>query len=107
MEQLSPFLGTIGSDDDNENDEFEDGAQPNQSKSGAVPTSPTSLQFHKRSAGGLGERWIDKVERIRRASPYGNQPGWCLKPIIVKAGDNCRQELLAPSSYRPIRGACV
>ena len=104
MEQLSPFLATIGSDDDNENDEFEDGAQPNQSKSGAVPTSPTSLQFHKRSAGGLGERWIDKVERIRRASPYGNQPGWCLKPIIVKAGDNCRQELLAIQLVRTFAG---
>ena len=50
---------------------------------------------HKRSAGGLGELWIDKLDRIRRASPYGNLPGWGLKPIIIKAGDNCRQELLA------------
>jgi phosphatidylinositol 4-kinase B len=104
MEQLSPFLGTIGSDDDNEIDEFEENFQPNQSKLGSVPTSPTSLQFHKRSAGGLGERWIDKVERIRRASPYGNQPGWCLKPIIVKAGDNCRQELLAIQLVRTFAG---
>ena len=50
---------------------------------------------HKRSAGGLGELWVDKLDRIRRASPYGNLPGWGLKPIIIKAGDNCRQELLA------------
>ena len=49
----------------------------------------------KRSAGGLGERWEDKVERVRAASPYGNLPGWALKPVIIKAGDNCRQELLA------------
>jgi phosphatidylinositol 4-kinase len=104
MEQLAPFLGTIGSDDDNEIDEIEENFQPNQSKLGSVPTSPTSLQFHKRSAGGLGERWIDKVERIRRASPYGNQPGWCLKPIIVKAGDNCRQELLAIQLVRTFAG---
>jgi hypothetical protein len=49
----------------------------------------------KRSAGGLGEKWEDKVERVRAASPYGNLPGWALKPVIIKAGDNCRQELLA------------
>jgi phosphatidylinositol 4-kinase len=49
----------------------------------------------KRSAGGLGERWEDKVERVRLSSPYGNLPGWALKPVIIKAGDNCRQELLA------------
>ena len=66
--------------------------------------SQTSLQFHKRSAGGLGERWIDKVERIRRASPFGDQPGCCLKPIIVKAGDNCRQELLAIQLVRTFAG---
>jgi phosphatidylinositol 4-kinase len=49
----------------------------------------------KRSAGGLGEKWEDKVERVRLSSPYGNLPGWALKPVIIKAGDNCRQELLA------------
>ena len=49
----------------------------------------------KRSAGGLGENWEDKVERVRASSPYGNLPGWALKPVIIKAGDNCRQELLA------------
>ena len=103
-EQMAPFLGTIGSDDDNDNDGFEDGIHPDQSKLGAVPMSQTSLQFHKRSAGGLGERWIDKVERIRRASPFGDQPGWCLKPIIVKAGDNCRQELLAIQLVRTFAG---
>ena len=35
MEQLGPFLGTIGSDDDNEIDEFEENFQPNQSKLGS------------------------------------------------------------------------
>ena len=75
MEQLGPFLGTIGSDDDNEIDEFEENFQPNQSKLGSVPTSPTSLQFHKRSAGGLGERWIDKVERIDARRRTGTNLG--------------------------------
>ena len=49
----------------------------------------------KRSAGGLGEKWEDKMERVRKSSPYGEMPGWTLKPVIIKAGDNCRQELLA------------
>ena len=49
----------------------------------------------KRSAGGRGEKWEDKVERVRTSSPYGDVPGWSLKPVIIKAGDNCRQELLA------------
>lgn len=74
----------------------------------AAPTSPLRPQSAggsgsnnavpspwKRSAGGLGERWEDKVERVRLSSPYGNLPGWALKPVIIKAGDNCRQELLA------------
>jgi len=56
----------------------------------ALTSSP-----HKRSAGGLGELWTEKRERIRRSSPYGDLQGWDLKPLIIKAGDNCRQELLA------------
>ena len=62
------------------------------------PGSPTTPQIPspwKRSAGGLGEKWCDKVERVRSSSPYGTLPGWSLKPVIIKAGDNCRQELLA------------
>ena len=65
------------------------GGTPRDSVNGGVP-SPW-----KRSAGGLGENWVDKVERVRTNSPYGNFPGWSLKPVIIKAGDNCRQELLA------------
>jgi phosphatidylinositol 4-kinase B len=97
MEQLSPFLDAIGSDDD-------EGLDHSDRIDTSAAAAATSLQFHKRSAGGLGERWVDKVERIRRASPYGNEPGWCLKPIIVKAGDNCRQELLAIQLVRTFAG---
>ena len=57
----------------------------------------------KRSAGGLGEKWCDKVERVRSSSPYGTLPGWSLKPVIIKAGDNCRQELLAIQLTRQFR----
>lgn len=30
-----------------------------------------------------------------RQSPHGRRPGWAATPIIVKSGDDCRQELLA------------
>nr|VDD27387.1 unnamed protein product [Brassica oleracea] len=42
-----------------------------------------------------GELWDGKRERIRKASIYGNLPGWDLRSIIVKSGDDCRQEHLA------------
>lgn len=42
-----------------------------------------------------GEIWEVKKERIRRASVYGNLPGWDLCSVIVKSGDDCRQEHLA------------
>lgn len=33
--------------------------------------------------------------RIREASPYGHLPNWKLQSVIVKCGDDLRQELLA------------
>ncbi|XP_077404125.1 phosphatidylinositol 4-kinase beta-like isoform X2 [Vanacampus margaritifer] len=33
--------------------------------------------------------------RIQETSPYGHLPGWHLLPVIVKCGDDLRQELLA------------
>ncbi|KAK4585538.1 hypothetical protein RGQ29_022976 [Quercus rubra] len=42
-----------------------------------------------------GELWEVKKERIRRASVHGNSPGWDLRSVIVKSGDDCRQEHLA------------
>ncbi|CAM8884087.1 unnamed protein product [Rhodiola kirilowii] len=42
-----------------------------------------------------GELWEVKKERIRNASAYGKLPGWELRSIIVKSGDDCRQEHLA------------
>ncbi|XP_057978244.1 phosphatidylinositol 4-kinase beta 2 isoform X3 [Malania oleifera] len=42
-----------------------------------------------------GELWKLKKERIRKASGYGKLPGWDLRSIIVKSGDDCRQEHLA------------
>ncbi|XP_019430183.1 PREDICTED: phosphatidylinositol 4-kinase beta 1-like [Lupinus angustifolius] len=42
-----------------------------------------------------GELWEAKKERIRNASVHGNLPGWDLRSVIVKSGDDCRQEHLA------------
>eukprot|EP00043_Microstomoeca_roanoka_P027703 m.15600 g.15600 ORF g.15600 m.15600 type:complete len:805 (+) comp7883_c0_seq1:73-2487(+) len=41
------------------------------------------------------EKWSDKVRRIRRLSPYGHDRSWRLIPVIIKSGDDLRQELLA------------
>ncbi|KAL1538958.1 Phosphatidylinositol 4-kinase beta 1 [Salvia divinorum] len=42
-----------------------------------------------------GELWEVKKERICNASSYGKLPGWDLRSVIVKSGDDCRQEHLA------------
>lgn len=36
-----------------------------------------------------------KVRRVRESSPYGHLTSWRLLPVIVKCGDDLRQELLA------------
>lgn len=43
----------------------------------------------------MKEPWEDKVRRIRETSPYGHLPNWKLLSVIVKCGDDLRQELLA------------
>lgn len=40
-------------------------------------------------------RWTEKVESIQKQSPHGRRKGWGCKCVIVKSGDDCRQELLA------------
>jgi len=37
----------------------------------------------------------DVCEHIERASPHSHSPGWALSSVIVKSGDDCRQEQLA------------
>ncbi len=41
------------------------------------------------------EPWDEKNKRIRESSPYGHLSTWRLLPVIVKTGDDLRQELLA------------
>ncbi|XP_061675347.1 phosphatidylinositol 4-kinase beta-like isoform X2 [Syngnathoides biaculeatus] len=59
--------------------------------------TPTSFRKDPEdpSAVALKEPWGEKVRRIREASPYGHLPSWRLLPVIVKCGDDLRQELLA------------
>ncbi|KAK4315336.1 hypothetical protein Pmani_013427 [Petrolisthes manimaculis] len=47
------------------------------------------------SAAALKEPWEEKVDRIRETSPYGHLVSWRLQSVIVKCGDDLRQELLA------------
>jgi hypothetical protein len=47
------------------------------------------------SAATFGEAWEQKKERIRRSSPYGWVKNWDLVSVIVKTGDDLRQEAFA------------
>jgi len=47
------------------------------------------------SAAAMKEPWKEKVRRIRESSPYGHLANWKLLSVIVKCGDDLRQELLA------------
>jgi len=59
------------------------------------------------SAAALKEPWNDKVQRIRRMSPYGYLPNWRLIPAIVKTGDDLRQECLAYQLLRQFQNIFV
>ncbi len=43
----------------------------------------------------LREPWNEKMARIRDSSPYGHYSNWRLLPVIIKSGDDLRQELIA------------
>ncbi|XP_022919444.1 phosphatidylinositol 4-kinase beta [Onthophagus taurus] len=47
------------------------------------------------SAAALKEPWKDKERRVRESSPYGHMSNWKLLSVIVKCGDDLRQELMA------------
>jgi len=43
----------------------------------------------------FGETWASRSKRRRQLSIYGAHEGWRLRPLIVKAGDDLRQEQFA------------
>uniref|UniRef100_A0A8C2WY63 Phosphatidylinositol 4-kinase beta n=1 Tax=Cyclopterus lumpus TaxID=8103 RepID=A0A8C2WY63_CYCLU len=55
------------------------------------------------SAVALKEPWQEKVRRIREGSPYGHLLNWRLLSVIVKCGDDLRQELLAYQVLRQLQ----
>ena len=65
----------------------------NVNKSGTGSTGMRDPDYPSMSA--LREPWHEKEARIREASPYGSYPNWRLLPVIIKAGDDLRQELVA------------
>lgn len=47
------------------------------------------------SAAALKEPWNEKERRVQETSPYGHLASWKLLSVIVKCGDDLRQELMA------------
>eukprot|EP00802_Teleaulax_amphioxeia_P015477 Tamp_15568.p1 GENE.Tamp_15568~~Tamp_15568.p1 ORF type:complete len:396 (+),score=69.70 Tamp_15568:50-1189(+) len=43
----------------------------------------------------FGESWESRSQRRRQQSIYGAHEGWRLRPVIIKAGDDLRQEQFA------------
>ncbi|XP_011503773.1 PREDICTED: phosphatidylinositol 4-kinase beta [Ceratosolen solmsi marchali] len=61
----------------------------------AAPKVTFSHDPEDPSAAVLKEPWEQKQRRIRTSSPYGHLASWRLLAVIVKCGDDLRQELLA------------
>lgn len=69
----------------------------------AAPRSTFARDPDDPSAAVLKEPWQEKERRIRDGSPYGHLTGWRLLPLIVKCGDDLRQELLAYQLLETLR----
>jgi phosphatidylinositol 4-kinase len=66
-------------------------------KDSGSPLSPRSADkmSRKKSILYVRETWSEKVQRIKNDSPFGSHPHWGLSSLIVKFGDDCRQERFA------------
>lgn len=60
-----------------------------------LPEEQSTLSKEDPSAIVFKESWSDKMERIRKASPYGHLNNWRLLSVIVKSGSDLRQEQIA------------
>ncbi|XP_076619007.1 phosphatidylinositol 4-kinase beta fwd isoform X2 [Colletes latitarsis] len=65
------------------------------SEMAATPSATFNHDPEDPSAAVLKEPWELKQHRIRASSPYGHLASWKLLAVIVKCGDDLRQELLA------------
>lgn len=59
---------------------------------GPEDPSPEALQCLQTV---FGESKRERLARVRKASPWGAHPNWSMNAMIVKAGDDLRQEELA------------
>ena len=50
---------------------------------------------HEQAMSSFGEPWDVRKARLQKISPVGHLEGWDMISVIFKAGDDCRQELLA------------
>ena len=57
--------------------------------------NPLSPQSREHASSIYGENWKDQKARLQKLSACGKRPGWDVRSVIVKSGDDCRQELLA------------
>lgn len=73
-------------------DKWEVLESPNKEKH---PKNGEATQPRKKSILFLREKWAEKVARVRKSSPFGKLQGWGLQSVIVKFGDDCRQERIA------------
>lgn len=53
------------------------------------------MHQNKTITGFWDELWEEKAKKIQENSPYGHFPSYQLRSVIVKGGDDLRQELLA------------
>ena len=60
-----------------------------------TPNTTAMAKKSKRPPVVFKESWKTKMERVRKSSAFGNDPGWRLLPILIKANDDLRQEQLA------------
>jgi hypothetical protein len=64
-------------------------------KSRSKGVKPVKFKGTSKLGRPFGELIAERKERIRKKSPHGKLEKWDLHPIIVKVGDDCRQEALA------------
>jgi len=59
------------------------------------PTVEKIIMDNSYNTSPFGESWEEKTQRYKRISPFGQFPNWRLCSVIVKTGDDCRQEQMA------------